>query len=325
MSPQSTWEPAFRAANQVAELKFTIKFITPLLIHGVIHGTEPPAADHLGLAKALRGCWRFWFRAAVGNMVSDDELRRLESSVFGSAEEETGGAKFRMRVEPVGDLGDPAVIDLGLSRPATTKGYREGCEFQVSVLPRGRMTNDERRALSAAISLWGHLGAVGQRARRGFGSPVILSGKTSFNSPRGLEHYLRTVIEQTEKMLQEFLKAKGVSTATGRAPGSSACFTLGGLGQVAVGPASRGTDIDAVLKQVHGTNQCLKGCRDSCSGLGHAVAGRLASPVFLRLHKLDDGYCPVVTWSRSDGGHSDCARQWLLKLGFGSYLSGDPI
>lgn len=79
-------------------IEFKIKFITPLLIHGA----DPGKADTIGLTgKALRGCWRFWFRAMAGGLVpniSKEDLFKLESNVFGSANEKVG-AKFRMVIE----------------------------------------------------------------------------------------------------------------------------------------------------------------------------------------------------------------------------------
>ena len=45
--------------GRIEPIKFKIKFITPLLIHG----ENSRIADPLGLTgKALRGCWRFWFK-----------------------------------------------------------------------------------------------------------------------------------------------------------------------------------------------------------------------------------------------------------------------
>lgn len=46
-------------------IQFKIRFITPLLIHGANSG-EADSIGLTGTGKALRGCWRFWFRAMVG-------------------------------------------------------------------------------------------------------------------------------------------------------------------------------------------------------------------------------------------------------------------
>jgi CRISPR type III-B/RAMP module RAMP protein Cmr1 len=66
--------------------EFKIRFITPLLIDGA----NKYSADSAGLTgKALRGSWRFWFRAVIGGMLKDiknEELLLLESKIFGSAD-----------------------------------------------------------------------------------------------------------------------------------------------------------------------------------------------------------------------------------------------
>ncbi len=74
------------------QIEFKVKFITPLLIHGA----NSREADSIGLTgKALRGCWRFWFRALVGGMVNDihkhkESLLEFENMIFGSSNEKVG-------------------------------------------------------------------------------------------------------------------------------------------------------------------------------------------------------------------------------------------
>ncbi len=158
-------------------INFGIKFITPLLTGGATRNSR----ENEGLTgKALRGVWRFWFRAVVGGQFDEVKpelqvqiLKALEERIFGS----TVRAKFRMLVEP-GPL-EPEKYRISPSDKKKFKieGWRPGAAFDVSIFPRpgpGSLTSDEIRVLLATIWIWGNLGSVGKRARRGFGSPVLI-------------------------------------------------------------------------------------------------------------------------------------------------------
>lgn len=156
-------------------INFNIRFITPLLIHGA----DSRTCDSIGLTgKALRGCWRFWFRALVGGMVRDIQkdhlhLLELENRIFGSSNEEIG-AKFRIIITPIKNLMPRKDIDPGFPASFKFSGFSEGSEFLINIIPRkNNMGNKEIKVLLATIWLWANLGGIGQRARRGFGSSVI--------------------------------------------------------------------------------------------------------------------------------------------------------
>ena len=304
-------------------LQFQVKFITPLLSHGADSQKE----DEVGLTgKALRGCWRFWCRAVIGGMrpdITPGELYELESQIFGSADESIG-SKFRMRVEPEGDISSKkTTVRMQFSqREVHFRGFEEGVRFNVRILPhRKNMTDKQIDVLRASIWLWGNLGAVGQRARRGFGSPVIAPGKETFASANELEEYLKKVLAQAWHIFSDWLSGGDGSLIAQNSPPSRSdkYFTLRSLGQVAVCPMSKGADVKEALQKVHGVNRCQE--------LGHIKNGKLASPVFLRMHKVKDEFYPVITWATPiSPDQPSCARDWLRKtLGFSNYLSGDPI
>ncbi|NCO68470.1 MAG: type III-B CRISPR module RAMP protein Cmr1 [Nitrospirae bacterium CG_4_10_14_0_8_um_filter_41_23] len=196
-------------------IQFKIRFITPLLIHGA----NSREADSIGLTgKALRGCWRFWFRAMVGGQlldINDEPLAELEnkllglsneklarqqrltqilqffeSKIFGSSDEKFG-AKFRLVITPPESLKPNDKIYPGFNRKLNSgemfrfKGFSEGCEFIIRILTRENMNSHEINILLSSIWLWANLGGIGQRARRGFGSAVIdsISGTDAYIKP----------------------------------------------------------------------------------------------------------------------------------------------
>jgi len=304
------------------EFAFTVKFLTPLLIHG----GNSREADDIGLTgKALRGCWRFWFRAlalGVNQNLSRETLLEKENQIFGSSDKEIG-AKFRLFVKPETDLGRKEKIYLGFERnggeSVLSQGFNEGCEFLIKVLPRN-LQKVERDVLISSIWVWANLGAIGQRARRGFGSPIIktpgepftsidLPVKESFINVNDLKDHLKAGLKIAQSIFTRWI---GSST---RSSGPSA-FILEGDHQVAVHPTGIGNDLAKAIQKIHGDS--------TCDELGYAMNGkRLASPVFLRLHKIQNEYYPVITWSKPK--NKGCASNWLKKLRFKNYLSGGAL
>jgi CRISPR type III-B/RAMP module RAMP protein Cmr1 len=160
------------------EKSFDVRFITPLLIGGAsINGV-----DQNGISgKALRGCWRFWFRAIVGgilkNMTNVNNMKTcltdLETSIFGSTEV----SKFRLRIVQTTAATSQPFVRLphknGGAR-AERQGFPENTQYTITIIPRNSMSAAEVSILLAVIWLWGNLGASGNRARRGFGSPFLI-------------------------------------------------------------------------------------------------------------------------------------------------------
>ncbi len=312
------------------EITFNIKFITPLLLHGADSRTP----DELGLAKALRGAWRFWFRAVAGGMVdniSPGKLHEYESQVFGSADERYG-AKFRMLVERI-HAKPSCNIPPGFNTRFLFAGFDAGSEFAIKIMPRkDAMSPDQRNALLCAIWLWGNLGALGQRARRGFGSPVIversdkcfaglaLSPENTFKSDKDLEQHLIDGLRIVWDKISEDPDIRNIkSIKTDSLPQNTKdCFFLRSLGQVAVS-GNKMADLNSILQNVHGDS--------SCGELGYIGRGRLASPVFVRLHQVDNQFYPVMTWSepKDPADARSCARRWLNDRGFQKYLSGKTV
>jgi len=336
------------------EIQFKIKFITPLLLHGA----DPRQVDALGLAKALRGEWRFWFRAIAGGILYDyaspvGELSKgvyeQECRVFGSADDKVG-AKFRMLVEPVSVSQPKKPFLMRFSRTVPFQGFDPGATFNVTVQPRVRV-GFERNALLSSIWLWANLGAIGQRARRGFGSPVILEEskdvfkeasfevKESFESREALEEHLKASIEKCWAIIDSMEK-RGVPMAND-APKNAPFFILKSLKQVAVGDSSEAS-VQDLLQRMHGS--------DSCQDLGWAnlkwLEGyarkyqitfsspqRMASPICLRVCNVGEGLTPLAVWCKQQvslkimkGGQEQNSLEGTIpsSVCLRSYLTGAP-
>jgi len=327
---------------------FNVKFITPLLIHG----SNPRSPDSIGLTgKALRGAWRFWFRAMVGGMlpnISKEDLLKHEEEVFGSSDEKIG-AKFRMVIENITSIKDKAIYG-GFKKKdrngnltnedQTFAGHKEDSEFFIKILPR---KNLDIAVLLTSIWLWGNLGGIGQRARRGFGSSVIKSVNNSdpfkehdlcitpeFKDRLDIENHLKRGLLRSWEIFKTKLISMRCSITgniatnpgpTDRGYRNASFFILNSLGQVAVGDNT--FPLNQAIEKIHGNHQC--------DALG-SFSPRMASPVFTRLHKIDAGFIPVITWSKQSGmsihcgqNHSDCIKVYLNNAGVINWLNRNPI
>lgn len=346
--------------------EFKIRFVTPLLIDGA----NKYCADSIGLTgKALRGSWHFWFRAIIGGIFKDiknEELLLLESKIFGSPDTKDSngdkiGAKFRMIVDTENEFPDDD-IKLGFNKPcrncrgkgcyecrstgksrnpAISQGYLENSSYTIRIIPRSTMSEMELKVLFSIIWVWGNLGSVGKRERRGFGSPVIYSN--SKNNPflfslneKSIELPIKEIFEYTWKLEEHlrkglnlvwdvcnlwieennFVDNKKLSTSICGAniPVNSPFFLLRSCGQIFVGSDGFIDRNDAISK-FHGDSKC--------DGLGWAKGThRMASPVFIRFHQIKkdnvEKLIPLVSWCQQKNieirGPNNCALEYLKNM-----------
>ncbi len=358
-------------------LSFCLKFVTPLLIGGA---EENSRGDEVGLTgKALRGCWRFWFRALAGGCLKHSDasaIADLENSIFGS----TATSTFGLQVTAVPNR--VRWIDQQLRLPHKTgmqaapfrNAVAPGSVFRIRIVLRhsiSRSAEDRRKearrveALLLTIWTWAHLGGIGNRARRGFGSPVIcksddvtdaftgfiLSKKESalplpeiqeyFTSSPELTELLRCGLKTVWGRFSDYVREQGYEVggdiATDDRPIDRRFFVLSSLDQVSVsGMAFRSLDGNAgAISKVHGSR--------ACADLGISERrNRWASPASIRFHVLKDDtgseqFIPVLAWchqkgiSSSPGDLRDPAklpqlRQFLTNdAGFGTTIKGTDL
>lgn len=194
------------------ELTLTLETVTPLFLGGA----DPRGAPELR-PPAFRGAMRYWLRAALGGVIGDsnlDELRRLESAVFGAADEKVGASGINVFVH-AGNLPAPQTYkkqnpmipkDGDRRKPKPTgrdylfwsmdksgkveKGnyqppkqfYPPDIQFDIELRTRAGVANADAKFLQAVSALWLflHLGGIGSRARRTGGSLSVRSDANIF-------------------------------------------------------------------------------------------------------------------------------------------------
>lgn len=308
-------------------IEFKVKFITPLLIGGGSQQIDPKGKslwklDNDGLTgKALRGCWRFWFRAILGGVVKEDiqieKLKYYESKIFGSADS-AFGPKFKMQIEVQNKI-KSEVFSLGFEKRnrkgeyLAKEGYPVGTEYLIKIFPLKEMSNNEKNleVLLATIWVWGNLGGIGLRARRGFGSPAIycevnknpfndLPLQQGFDSHADLEKHLRSGFRLVQNKFKNLIETDPDSLLVNphiKDYNSSHCnpyFILRSLEQIYVGNGGW-SDLNEAIKQVHGSshNNSLGWIfSEKFDGLN----ARMASPIIFRFHKINNLFYPVFTY-----------------------------
>lgn len=170
-------------------LELTFKTITPVFLAGA----DQRKAELR--AQSIKGVLRFWYRAI------DPAYEQREPQLFGGTDEGEGQAKFLLRL-PVqlnefqlwskeryvpregGRNRRTGVVYFGYPLETGSEANRNhqqrsflppGRTFKVQVLFRKRLSAEERRGLLAAFWLLGHVGGLGSRARRGFGTVALQS------------------------------------------------------------------------------------------------------------------------------------------------------
>lgn len=180
----------------------TFQIVTPMFL-----GEVPSQQQRIEVASALRppsikGAIRFWWRAInwghylteTGNHVPA-ALKRLhakEAYLFGVAtdeNEEHGQSKFLLKTcgdVSRGSLKSPSEGQkylLGQGLFSFKEGVTRDCinigTFTLKIVFKPILLPEERQSIIAAVFLWGLLGGLGSRSRKGWGSVAIQSLESS--------------------------------------------------------------------------------------------------------------------------------------------------
>ncbi|MGV0761526.1 RAMP superfamily CRISPR-associated protein [Tistrella mobilis] len=295
----------------------------------------------------IKAALRFWWRAlAWGRGVRTPQaLKEQEDILFGAAADEgrngaggrgQGAFLLRVRTDRIRPIGSGTSLSMlftqkagprqptadtlagaqyagyGLiatgKKPTTTRpGIHAGNTFDVILLPRPTLTTARRAELLQAVRLFGLLGGIGGRVRRGFGSvtlrKLIVDGRPT-DGPADIDDYIAEVQE-----LMPTANTSGEPDWTAFFGTPSGMGTLCGITSgVLASPlsviAEFGRDLKSYRKALRagvpqkialGLPQHHKGSSELSTLEAGDKQGRRASPVMLHVHRLSDGYVGVVT------------------------------
>ena len=187
----------------------TLDMITP----GLCGGANPTGQAEIR-PPSIRGQLRWWFRTLGGfKSLEPKALREQEAGIFGSIAGETGRAsRLQVRVRMVHE-GRTVVSDLNGLKVRNDTAYllyplrtrkrslfrRESLpSFQLLLSWRGDTTlTDDLKAL---LTVFGCLGSIGSRSRRGFGALAFRDG----TQPMSLADAFARFSHQSDIIIREF-------------------------------------------------------------------------------------------------------------------------
>ncbi len=179
-------------------LRVTYRIVTPLFLSGA----KPDDAELRG--PSIKGALRYWYRAIDPRYNLSKNIESLkkgesptyEGDLFGGTGQEEGQARFLLRLHGSdlqkevwkGKREHPFFLRyLGFSLDRNRKYFIPEQTFSISFRLRP-LTGDEEKAredwqcLIASIWLLGHIGGLGSRSRRGFGTVALESWTASEGS-----------------------------------------------------------------------------------------------------------------------------------------------
>jgi CRISPR-associated protein Cmr1 len=306
------WRKAL-GAHVPYNLEASFSIVTPMFL-----GDGTQRAESLR-PPSIKGALRFWWRAlnwgrflhaerGQGNAALV-ELHHQEARLFGQAahtvDNQTRGGQGLFRLSVSQPSAIPTVSDwprdgnsqggyLGYGLWATRssgprEALEEGAPFSLTLSFKTSAEQADRDQMRQVVSLWGLLGGLGSRARRGFGSVALteLDGEP-----------------MTVNSAQEYAARLKAALGDGPWPEALADIPFTAWSQqtrcLAFAPAPSGRQaIGSLERPYKEVRKDLKGKKKAVFGLplaGHDDNNRRASPFIMHVHPVGEQYLPVVTY-----------------------------
>ena len=249
-----------------------LETVTPMFLHGEnsrnLELRPPP----------FKSLMRYWWRTVQDCNVTF--LREKEAALFGSTK---GKSPFSIRI-----LGETK-LDRRNYKPLPHRtdnrgffadAYKEGQSFDLYLI----ITNGSNASNYAQIAKLGFLlGGVGNRSRRGFGSIREISW--NFTDVANLRKEVLDTLNAVACDNRFRMKGKSIESKLTCFPGYPViqCIFFGNPTR----------DVDSLLRKIGQVTHEAKGKnRDHTLGEGRP---RMASPVIIRIQKVENKFVPIVT------------------------------
>ncbi len=298
---------------QTIEAEYRI--VTPMFIGGGDQSDNPELRP-----PSIKGALRFWWRAmqwgaclekTASHEAALKELHRQEAELFGAAaKEENGGGQgvFFLKLKAHHSKGvesswpknnDAGAGFLGYGLDATEgsphkKAIREG-EFTLCLALKKTITEAQVEQLKQVLKLWGLLGGLGSRSRRGFGSVALKKLDDECFDFADKAAYFDAIRAFLYPL--ELAPAMPIFTALNQS--------------LVIGAAKEGGDSKKLMDALGGQykearNKAGKGRAKVPFGLPLSKTddkNRRSSPLLMHIHHLATGYIAIVSFISADFHH----------------------
>jgi CRISPR-associated protein Cmr1 len=252
-------------------IKLKCKVITPMYMAGA-DGKTPELRP-----SEFKGMMRFWWRAirADNNI---EELREEEAKIFGGTGEKEGKSKVMIKVFP-------QPISFSSYRPlphSQTKTFTFSCicvNYTFEIFLRGE--DEFINIFKNVLFLSTILGGFGKRSRRGFGSVAIIEPK-ELNFENLQKEELLGKILGTLNQIDNHYEIRSSKIVNKKSGGNYPWII-----EIEIG--NKYDDWETLLKKIGNASHNHKN-----PSLGNS-SPRMASPIYVSVVKLKDGFHPIVT------------------------------
>ncbi len=293
------------------ELRVTLETVTPLLLHGADSGKNPELRP-----PPFRGVMRYWWRAALGGIIGDKNLKglhELEGAVFGSTER---ASPISLRLREV-DIQDAKPKPYLL--PHKNIARRDGIVGTFELILTQPRHDDALvwEAACASLELALTFGGVGQRSRRGYGALRIVEATEDKVKPfPTTKHAWKRHVQRVSQQAIDVAMRMAIQTqgedVLGRVKNLADYPCATSAGMMRLYEWSEPTAMEAVKRFMRQTkkNRAFGG-----------VNPRQASPLWMRPIQTGTSYGLLCTVLTSDlrGANYDYLENFLKALG------GEPL
>jgi CRISPR-associated protein Cmr1 len=255
-------------------VKFTCSVVTPMFMAGA-DGRTPELRP-----SEFKGIMRFWWRA----IREDDDIEKLkeeEAKIFGGTEKE-GKSKVAIRITSLQvDFSSYKPLPHSKDKIFTLPCIKANSTFEILLVGEEKFINIfENVFLLSTI-----LGGFGKRSRRGFGSVEIIEPK-ELNFENFQKEELLGKILVTLNQIDNHYEIRSSKIVNRKSGGNYPWIR-----EIEIG--KKHDNWENLLEEIGNATHNHKN-----PSLG-SLSPRMASPIYVSVVKLRDGYYPIVTTLKS--------------------------
>lgn len=252
---------------------FQLRIITPMFLTGA-DGRTPELRG-----TSFKGMIRFWWRALHSHL-SIEKMYEQESQLFGSSDENFGKSKLLLKLSGQLQTAEYQLVPRS-DKPFKALAFKEGESFSLLLSTRAEELAEIFVNITKIAII---LGGFGKRSRRGFGSlEIVKINDTDFNfdySPESICNLLNKVAYDCFAVREKKIIRTKPSHNSAKYPYIKEIY-------IKETSSDASTLLSKIAESAH---------KNDCEQTGFTKKEkRFASPIYVTVKKLTQGYCLIIT------------------------------